>query len=103
MGDPPVDYLVWCLVVAQGVDQDLPASIELPAEDTVRTVGLVECSTAVLDRCPELFGRVLVLEAFDAIAFRPREQEADHHVVEAPVDEVVDDRSQLWLPTELFK
>jgi hypothetical protein len=46
---------------------------------------------------------VFVLEPFDAFAFGASEQKPDHHVVKAPVDEIVDDRSQLRLPTELFK
>lgn len=103
MGDPSIDDLVRRVVVAKGLEQYLSSAIELTAEDAVRTMGFVECSTAVLDRCPEMLASVLVLEVFEAVAFRAREQEADHHVVEAAIDEVVDDRSKLWLPTELFK
>ena len=46
---------------------------------------------------------MFVLEALEAVAFRAREEKTDHHVVEAAIDEVVDDCSKLWLPTELFK
>lgn len=103
MGDPRLHYFVRRIVVAEGVDQDLTASIELPAENAVRTVGPVECLAAILDRCAEMLGSVLVLEAFDTASLGARKQEANHHVVEAAIDEVVDDHSKLGLPTELFK
>jgi hypothetical protein len=50
-----------------------------------------------------MFCRVLILEAFDPLAFSAREQKSNHHVVEASVDEIVDDPSQLGLPAELFE
>ena len=103
MGDPRVDYLVRRVVVAEGVDQDLSSAIELSAEDPMWAVGFVKCATAVLDRCAEVVRRVLIFEAFDVLAFDAGEQKTDHHVVKASIDEIVDDRSQLWLPAELFK
>jgi hypothetical protein len=103
VGDPRIDDLVGRFVVPQGLDQYLPAPIELPAKDSMRAVGLAERSAAVLDGRPEVLCGMLVLEAFDALALRPGEQEANHRVFEAPVDEIVDDQSQRWLPTELFK
>jgi len=103
VGDPRIDHLIRRVVIAQGLDQDLPPSIELTAEDAMRSVSFVQRAAAVLDRCPEMICRVLVFEALDSAAIRAGEQEADHHVVEASVDEIIDDRSQRWLPTELFK
>jgi hypothetical protein len=103
VGEPSLDDFVRRVVVPKGCEQDLSSAIELTAKDTVRAVGLVERSTGVLDRCPEVIGCMFVLEALDAVAVSAREEEPYHHVVEAAVDEVFDDRSKPWLPTKLFK
>ncbi len=93
MSDPGVDHLGGRSVVAKGVEQNLPAAIELPAKDPVWTVGFVEGSAAVLDLGPKVLRSVLVLEAFDSLALRAREEKADHPVVEASIHEVVDNRA----------
>jgi len=90
-------------VVAKRFEKNLPAAVELTTKDAVRTVRLVESSTAVLDVSPQVFRRMFILEALDSFARGAREQEANHHVRETSVDEIVDDRSQLWLSAELFE
>lgn len=103
MLDPGLYDLRGSAVVAKGLEKNLPAAVELTTKDPVWTVRLVESSTAVLDVSPEIFRRMLVLEALDSFALGARKQKADHHVREASVDEIVDDRSQLWLSAELFE
>jgi len=103
VGDPRIDDLLRRIVVAQGLDQDLPASIELPPENTMGPVSFIQRSAGVLDGRTEVLRCMLVFEAFDAGAFRAGEQKANHHVAEAPVNEIVHDGSKLWLPAELFK
>jgi uncharacterized tellurite resistance protein B-like protein len=78
----------------QGFAQDLQPPVELAAEDAVAGVGLVDGPAPIGHRAPQDLGRVLVFEALDAVARRPAEDEADHHVVEAAVDEVVHDGPQ---------
>lgn len=103
MSKPGLDDLVGGTVVMKGFEKKLPAAVELPAEDPVRTVGFVESSAAVLDLGPQVLRRMLVLEALDSFALGAREEKADHHVLEASIDEVVDNRSQFGLSAELFE
>lgn len=103
MRNPRVDDLVRRIVVPKRFDQDLAAPVELPTENTVRPVHLVERSPAVFDGGAEMAGRMLILEALDAFPLGAREQEADHRVVKTAVDEIVDDGSQGPLTAELFK
>jgi len=103
MSNPGLDDLVGGSVVAKGFEKDLPASIELASEDPVRTVGFVQRSAAVLDRRAEVFCGMLVLEALDSIPLGTRKEKSNHHVVEAALDEIVDNRSQLGLSAELFE
>jgi len=103
MRDPMIDDLIGCVVVPEGLQQELSPAIELPSEDAVWPVGLVERLATVLDGRPEVMCCVLVFESLDARALRPGEEEPDHHVVEAPVDEVVDNRTKFRLSAELFK
>jgi hypothetical protein len=90
-------------MIAERVDQELPATIELTAEYSMWTVRLVEGSARVLDGCTKVPCRMLVLEAFDSISLGTREQKTDHHIVEATVDEIVDDHAQFRFPAELFE
>jgi hypothetical protein len=46
---------------------------------------------------------MLVFEALDSIALGACKEKANHHVVKASIDEVVDNRSQLGLPAELLE
>lgn len=101
MRDPCLHDLGGGAVVAKRFEEDLPASIELTAEDPMRTVGLVERAATILDIRAEISRRMLVLETLDSIRLGACEEEANHHVVEAAIDEVVDDRSQLGLSAEL--
>lgn len=103
MRDPRVDHLSRGLVISQSLQQDLPASGELPTKDAVRPMSLVERLPRIFDAGTEVVGGVLVLEALDAMAVRPGEQEADHRVREAAIDEIVNDRTELGLSTELFE
>jgi len=101
--DPGLHDLGGCAVIAKSFEEDLLASIELPAEYPMRTVGLVERAATILDSRAEISCRMLVLETLDSLALGARKEEANHHVVEAAIDEVVDDRSQLGLSAELFE
>jgi hypothetical protein len=97
MRNPRVDDVVGDTVVAERFDEDLPPARELPTEDAVGPMGLAERSSAVADRAAEVLGSVLIFESLDSIPAGALEHEADHHVVEATVDEVVHDGAQLWL------
>jgi hypothetical protein len=101
--DPSLDHGCRSLVIAQSLDQDLPTSGELTAKDAMRSMSLVERPARILDVGAEVIGGVLVFETLDAIAVRPGEQEADHRVIEASIDEIINDRTELGLSTELFK
>jgi len=103
VGDPGIHYVLRYVVVAQSLEQDLPAPVELPAEDSMGTMGFIQGATAILDRCAEMLCRVFVLEALDAVAFRASKEKPNHHVVEAPVDEIAHDCSQFRLSTKSFK
>jgi hypothetical protein len=80
-------------MITQRFDQDLAASVELSPENAMRPMSVVEWPSAVLDTRAEVLGRVLVFEALDPAPVYPREEEPNHGVGEAPVDEIVDDRS----------
>jgi len=103
MRDPGSDHAVRRFVVVQRVDQDLSASIELTTKNTVWTMRIVQGSAMVLHRRSEVSCSVLVFESLDPITICACEEESNHHVVEAPVDEIIHDCSQRWLSTELFK
>jgi hypothetical protein len=90
VSDPGFDHRGGRAVIAKGVEQNLPAAIELPAKDPVWTVGFIERSAAVLNLGPQVLRSVFVLEAFDSLALGTREEKADHPVVEASIHEVVD-------------
>ncbi|MGB5813525.1 MAG: hypothetical protein WBG86_23515 [Polyangiales bacterium] len=90
MRDPRIDDGGRDFVVPQGVFENLLSAIELTAQDSVRTVGRVERTSSVFYGCAKRARRVLVLEVFDPFSFGPGEEEANHDVVETPIDEVVD-------------
>ena len=46
---------------------------------------------------------VLVLEAFDSVSLGALKQEPDHRVVEAPVDEIIDDCAKFQLAAEVVE
>ncbi len=93
MGYPSFDYVVWRFVVAQSLDQNVSAAVELATKDAVWTVSLIQRPAAVLHRCAEMLCSVLVFEKLDPVAIRACKQEPDHHVDEATVDEIVHDRA----------
>ena len=103
MRDPGLHDLVGSAMVVKGFEKNLPTAVELTAKDSVWTVRLVESSTAVFDVGSEIFRGMLVLETLDSFALGAREQETDHHVFKASIDEIVDDRSQLGFSAELFE
>ena len=100
---PGVDYGLRYRVVAERFFENLLTTVELAPEDAVGPMGFVDRSPLVFDRRAELIGGVLILETLDSIPFRTSEQETDHHVVEASVDEVIDDGSKFWLTAKLFE
>ncbi len=79
------------------------ATLEMAAEDRVRTMGLADGTTAVAHAGAEVLGRVLVFEALDSVTVRSPKVEADHDVVETAVDEAIDDRAQNLLAAEPFE
>lgn len=103
MRDPRFDDWIGRFVVSKGLDQDLPAPIELPSKDLVWPVRGVERTPGILDLRAEERRCVLVFEAFDSIGLGPCEQKADHRVPETPVHEIVYDRAKLGFPAELFE
>ncbi len=92
--EPPAPDVLRHPVRLEHLAQDRQAAIELPAHDAMRAVRDRERSPAVGGACAEVLGGVLVLEALHAPAVRSGEEEADHQVVEASVDELVDDRAE---------
>lgn len=103
MRDPGLDDRLGNPVVVERFDQNLATPGELAAENPVRAVRFVERPPAVSNVATEMLRGMLVLETLDALTIGPLEEEADHHVVEASIDEIVDDRSQLWLSAELLE
>ena len=93
MLDPRVDDGLRNVVVNERLDQNLSPTRKLPSKDPMRSVRLIERSPLVEYRSAEVFRCVLVLEPLDAISLCALKQEADHGVVEASVDEIVDDNS----------
>jgi len=94
VGDPGVDDPCRNVVVTKRVDQDLSASRKLATEDPVGPMSLVERAPFVFDRTSEVLGRVLILEPLDSLPVCAAKEKPDHHVVEAPIDEIVHDCSQ---------
>ena len=94
MGDPGVHDPCRDVVVTKRVDQDLSASRKLAAEDPVRPMSLVEGAPFVCDRTSEVHGRELILEPRDSFPVCASKEKPDHHVVEAPIDEILHDCSQ---------
>lgn len=103
MCQPGFDHFFGSVVVLQGLDQNLAPACELASENAMRLVGLVERAALVLHRSAEVRSGVLEFEALDAFAIGARKHEADHHVVEAAIDELVHDGAQLGLSAELFE
>jgi len=103
MRNPRVDDLGRHIVVLERFDQDLTPPIELPTEDTVRAVRLVERSPVVFHGSAKMLCSMLILEALDAFPLGACEQKADHRVVKTAIDEIVDDGPQRRLAAELFK
>lgn len=103
MRDPGLHDLVGSAVVPKRFEKNLPAAVELTTKNPVWTVRFVQSSPAVLDVGSEISRRMLVLEALDSFALGTLEQEADHRVRKASLDEIVDDRSQLRFSAELVK
>lgn len=90
-------------MIAKRLDQDLPASRELAAEDSVRTVSLVEWAPLIHHGTSEVLGRMLVLETFDPVPLRTLKEKADHRVVEAAIYEILHDGSQRRLSADLVE
>jgi hypothetical protein len=101
--NPGRDDLSGSAVVPKGFEQNLPPAVELPAKDPVRTVGFVQSTAAVLDVGPEVLCRMFVLEALDPLSLGASEEKANHHVLEASIDEVFDNCAQLGFSAELFE
>jgi len=72
----------------------LESSRKLAAHDSVFPVGGAERATFVGYWCTQPFGGVLVFEFFDAMAIGVAEEEADHRVVKAAIDETICDVSE---------
>jgi hypothetical protein len=103
VSDPGVDDRLGDAVVAKRLRQDLTASRELTAEDPVGTVSLVEGAPFIDHRTSEVLRSMLVLETFDPVTIRALKEKANHRVVEAAVDEIVDDCPQHRLSADLVE
>lgn len=103
MRDPGLHDLFGSAVVPKRFEKNLPAAVELTTENPVWTVRFVQSSPAVLDFGSEISRRMLVLEALDSFALGALEQEADHQIRKASLDEIVDDGSQLRFSAELVE
>lgn len=90
-------------MVPEGVDKDLTPAGELATEDLVRAVRLIERPTFVLHRPTQVLCCMLVLETLDSRPLGPLKKKPDHQVVEASIDEIVDDRSQRGFSAKLFE
>jgi hypothetical protein len=101
--DPGGDDRLWDFVVAKRLDENLPAPRELSAENAVWAVSLVEGPSFVSDRTAEVFRGMLVLELLDSVTVGALKKEANHHVLETAVDEVVHDGAKLGLASQLFE
>lgn len=91
------------VVVTKGLDEDLTAARKLTAENAMRTVRFVQGPPFVAHRATQVLGSVLILELLDSVAIRALEEEPDHRIVEAAVDEVVDDGAKCRLAPELLE
>lgn len=103
MTHPSVDDSLGYRVGMERFLEDLFTSIKLTSENAVRPMGFVEWSPFVFDLRAKCLRGVLIFEALDSISFRPSEKETDHHVIEASVDEVINDRSKVRLATKFFE
>lgn len=97
MLDPRGDDRLGNVVFAKRLDEDLPSSRKLTAEDAMRTMRLVERPSFVFDGSAQVLCGVLVFESLDSVRLSALEQEADHQVIEAAIDEIVDDGAKLRL------
>jgi hypothetical protein len=101
--DPGLHDLFGSSVVPKRFEKNLPAAVELTTKNPVWTVRFVQSSPAVLDVGSEISRRMLVLKALDSFAIGALEQETDHQIRKASLDEIVDDGSQLRFSTELVE
>ena len=100
MRDPSRRDLFGNALCVHGLAQDLAPAHELPAEDPMARVRRAEGAAGVFDRGAKGTGGVLVLESLDALAIGALEEEADHRVGEASVDEIRDERPKRGLPAD---
>lgn len=103
MRNPTVADGLGHAVPIEGRTQDGQAPIEVAAEDWMRAMGNLDRSPLVLDVRTEVLCRVLKLELLHTLSFRIAKEKTDHHVVEASVDELVDDASKRSFPPDVVE
>ena len=64
---------------------------------------LVQRAALIFHPSPEEMSRQLILHIFDALSICIAKEKADHSVIEYSVNKSINDRSQLWLASELLK
>ena len=87
----------------QRLFENLPPPVELAAHDRVIRMHLAERPAGILDIGAEKFRRQLVFHFLDAGTIGVAEEETDHTVGEDPIDESIDDLSELCLAAQALK
>jgi len=80
--------------------QDLQPAHELPAHDGMLGVNLFQGSPLIFDIGAEETGGELKLHLLKPVLVCGTKKEADHPVVEDPIDEGIHDLAQLGLPAQ---
>ncbi len=103
MGHPPGDELCGEGGLLEDLAQDRQAARELSAHDAMGPMGDAERPALVAQVGAEEGRGVLIFEALGALSIGAGEEEAYHRVVEAAVDEAVDDRAERRLAAYLLE
>lgn len=77
--------------------------IEVPTQDRMGPVRHGNGSALVLDVGAEVHGGVLVLERLHPLALRVAKEKPDHQIVEAAIDELVDDPPKRGFPPDVLE
>src|SRR5690554_5075841 len=104
MLDPARGDLGRHLMVVERLAHDLNAPREMAAEDRMWAVRVAKRAPRIaLLSAREMRRRELSLKAFDAIAIRVPEEEADHDIVKDSIDKIVQDPREPLSPAYRFE
>jgi len=87
----------------QGLFENLPPPVELAAHDRVIRMHLAERPAGIFHLGAEKFRRQLIFHFLDASPVGVAEEETDHAVGEDPIDESIDNLSELCLAAQALK